>query len=47
MKRGLIVDDLAVIRNIAGRILELLNFSSSEAENGAKALELCADPCPT
>ncbi len=46
MKWGLIVDDSAVIRNIAGRINELLNFSSSEAENGAKALELCARSMP-
>src|SRR5271157_1539240 len=46
MKRGLIVDDSAVIRNVAGRILELLHFSSSEAESGAKALELCARSMP-
>ncbi len=46
MKRGLIVDDSAVIRNVASRILELLHFSSSEAENGAKALEFCARSMP-
>jgi two-component system, chemotaxis family, chemotaxis protein CheY len=46
MKRGLIVDDSAVIRNVASRILELLHFSSSEAENGAKALDLCSLSMP-
>ena len=46
MKRGLIVDDSAVIRKVAGRILDLMHFSSASAENGAKALEICAASMP-
>jgi two-component system, chemotaxis family, chemotaxis protein CheY len=46
MKRGLIVDDSAVIRKVAGRILDLLHFSSASAENGARALEICAEAMP-
>jgi two-component system chemotaxis response regulator CheY len=46
MKRGLIVDDSAVIRKVAGRILDLMQFSSASAENGARALELCAASMP-
>jgi two-component system chemotaxis response regulator CheY len=46
MKRGLVVDDSAVIRKVAGRILERMHFSSSSAENGARALEICAASMP-
>jgi two-component system chemotaxis response regulator CheY len=46
MKQGLIVDDSAVIRKVASRILELLQFDSAEAEDGAKALEHCAQTMP-
>ncbi len=46
MKQGLIVDDSAVIRKIASRILELLRFESNEAEGGARALERCAQFMP-
>lgn len=46
MKQGLIVDDSAVIRKVASRILELLRFESNEAEDGAKALEQCAQLMP-
>lgn len=46
MRQGLIVDDSAVIRKVAGRILELLRFESSETEDGAKALEHCAQYMP-
>ncbi|HUO53105.1 MAG TPA: response regulator [Rhodoblastus sp.] len=41
MKRGLVVDDSAVIRLVAGRILGLLHFQSDEVEDGAKALAAC------
>ena len=46
MKQGLVVDDSAVIRKVASRILNLLNFSSVEAEDGAKALDICAQAMP-
>lgn len=46
MKRGLVVDDSAVIRKVAARILDLMHFSSASAENGAKALEICAASMP-
>ncbi len=46
MKQGLVVDDSAVIRKVASRILDLLKFSSVEAEDGAKALEHCAQTMP-
>jgi two-component system chemotaxis response regulator CheY len=46
MKQGLIVDDSAVIRKVASRILELLHFETAEADDGAKALEYCARSMP-
>jgi two-component system chemotaxis response regulator CheY len=41
MKRGLVVDDSAVIRLVAGRILAQMRFESAEVEDGAKALASC------
>lgn len=41
MKHCLIVDDSAVIRKVARRILEGLDFQISEAEDGADAISLC------
>jgi two-component system chemotaxis response regulator CheY len=46
MKQALIVDDSAVIRKVASRILELLHFETAEADDGAKALEYCAHSMP-
>lgn len=46
MKQCLIVDDSAVIRKVARRILETLNFKVSEAEDGEKALVLCTEAMP-
>jgi two-component system chemotaxis response regulator CheY len=46
MKRGLVVDDSAVIRMVSSRILGLLHFQSSEADTGPKALEFCAKQMP-
>ncbi len=46
MKTCLIVDDSAVIRKVARRILEGMNFKVGEAEDGAKALVLCAEAMP-
>jgi two-component system chemotaxis response regulator CheY len=46
MKHCLVVDDSAVIRKVARRILEELSFSSSEAENGRDALDQCRKSMP-
>ena len=46
MKTCLVVDDSSVIRKIAGRILEDLEFRTVEAEDGAQALELCRQEMP-
>ena len=41
MKTCLVVDDSSVIRKVARRILEGLDFKISEAEDGQQALEQC------
>lgn len=41
MKNCLVVDDSPVIRKVAHRILDHLGFTTSEAENGAEALQHC------
>jgi two-component system chemotaxis response regulator CheY len=41
MKQILVVDDSAVIRKVARRILEGLRFQITEAEDGSKALAAC------
>jgi two-component system chemotaxis response regulator CheY len=46
MKHCLVVDDSAVIRKVARRILEGLDFAISEAENGQKALDVCQNSMP-
>lgn len=46
MKHCLVVDDSAVIRKVAKRILEELRFTSSEAENGRDALDQCRMSMP-
>jgi two-component system chemotaxis response regulator CheY len=43
----LVVDDSTVVRKIARRILEELNFQIIEAENGERALEACRRAMPT
>ncbi len=43
----LVVDDSSVVRKIARRILEELNFQIIEAENGERALEACRRAMPT
>lgn len=46
MKTCLVVDDSSVIRKVARRILEGMNFQISEAEDGAKALKACEQNLP-
>jgi two-component system chemotaxis response regulator CheY len=46
MKTCLVVDDSSVIRKIARRILEEMNFQIVEAEDGEKALEVCKRELP-
>lgn len=41
MKQVLIVDDSKVIRKVAQRILQSLDFVTREAENGLEALKAC------
>ena len=46
MKHCLIVDDSAVVRKVARRIIEMLSFRVTEAENGETALDVCAADMP-
>ncbi len=46
MKSCLVVDDSRVVRKVARKILEELNFSCSEAEDGQQAMEVCAQAMP-
>jgi two-component system, chemotaxis family, chemotaxis protein CheY len=46
MKTCLVVDDSSVIRKVARRILEGLEFEISEAEDGEQALESCRGSMP-
>jgi two-component system chemotaxis response regulator CheY len=46
MKTCLIVDDSSVIRKVARRILEGLDFQIAEAENGEEAIEACSKRMP-
>ena len=46
MRTCLVVDDSSVIRKVARRILEGLNFQIVEAEDGEKALEACKSAMP-
>jgi two-component system chemotaxis response regulator CheY len=46
MKTCLVVDDSSVIRKIARRILEEMNFHVVEAEDGEKAMEVCKRELP-
>lgn len=46
MKTCLVVDDSSVIRKVARRILEELNFSIKEAEDGQVALDKCREQMP-
>lgn len=46
MKSCLVVDDSRVVRKVARRILEELNFACVEAEDGRQAMEACAQKMP-
>lgn len=46
MKHCLIVDDSAVIRKVARRIMEGLSLRVSEADDGQQALEACRREMP-
>jgi two-component system, chemotaxis family, chemotaxis protein CheY len=46
MKQCLVVDDSRVMRKIARRILQELQFTTDEAEDGAAALEICRRSMP-
>jgi two-component system chemotaxis response regulator CheY len=46
MKSCLVVDDSRVIRTVARRILEELEFGVREAADGQEALEACRDVMP-
>ena len=46
MKTCLVVDDSSVIRKVARRILEGLDFEISEAEDGEQALNACQATLP-
>jgi two-component system, chemotaxis family, chemotaxis protein CheY len=46
MKTCLVVDDSGVVRKIARRILEAMDFAVVEAEDGEKAIEACRQAMP-
>ena len=46
MKTCLVVDDFSVIRKVARRILEDMQFAITEAEDGAQALGICRETLP-
>ncbi len=46
MRTCLVVDDSSVVRKIARRILEELDFQVFEAGDGEKALEICKQALP-
>ncbi len=46
MRTCLVVDDSTVVRKIARRILEEMEFQVVEAEDGEKALEACKTAIP-
>ncbi len=46
MRTCLVVDDSSVIRKVARRILEGLEFQIVEAENGEEAIEACLQQIP-
>lgn len=46
MRSCLVVDDSKVVRSVARKILEELNFTVDEAEDGQVALDFCLNSMP-
>ena len=46
MKTCLVVDDSRVVRKVARKILEQLEFDCEEAEDGRQAMQSCLDRMP-
>lgn len=46
MKTALVVDDSKVVRTVCRRIMEALEYSVEEAENGEEALKACQQSLP-
>ncbi len=46
MKSCLVVDDSGVVRKVARRIVEALEFQVTEAEDGSVALDVCRQALP-
>jgi len=46
MKTGLVVEDSEVVRKVARRILEVLGFETTEAEDVQSALDICQGAMP-
>lgn len=46
MKTCLVIDDSAVIRKVARRILEGMSYQISEAEDGAQGIDMCQQRMP-
>ena len=46
MKSGLVVDDSAVIRMVARRLLEAMGYEVEEAADGEQALAACGERMP-
>jgi len=46
MRRCLVVDDSRVVRKVASRIIEGLDFAVEEASDGAEALSRCRERMP-
>jgi len=46
MKTCLVVDDSGVVRKVARRIVEAMEFQVIEADDGSKALDVCKQALP-
>ena len=46
MKQCLVIDDSSVVRKVARRIFEELDFTVVEAEDGSQALDVCQRTMP-
>jgi two-component system, chemotaxis family, chemotaxis protein CheY len=46
MKTCLVVDDSSVVRKVARRILEGMQYAITEAQDGAEAIDKCRDKLP-